>query len=315
MTGLVPHIKTALNTSVAYAQYSDVMEVPVNEYGVGIAANWTSTTPADKTFDSGVKASEVIQDLTYTADVVGVGGNNIQISYTAGGTAGAEVVTLSGTGTLADPYIIDVAIQVGVSTAAQIKAAIEAVPAAAALVDISVTGGGGGQIAQVATPLVGGINNSFSKHTELNPDTITIANHTYITGMKISGITTTGVLPANLALLTPYYVIKVDTNTIKLAASLADAIAGTAVTLTDDGSGTHTLTVAAAAGSCLLEWSVDNVIYETVPSGFGGETVADMTAVAKNMWSVNNVQVCYFRIAFTVTGGVFTGTTVKYTTK
>jgi hypothetical protein len=45
-------------------------------------------------------------------------------------------------------------------------------------------------------------------------------------------------LPAGFDSETDYYVIKVDANTIQLATSRADAMAGTAVDFTDDGTGT-----------------------------------------------------------------------------
>lgn len=56
-------------------------------------------------------------------------------------------------------------------------------------------------------------------------------------------LTTTGTLPAGLALATDYYVIRVDANNFKLASSLANAEAGTAVDITAAaGGGTHTVT-------------------------------------------------------------------------
>ncbi len=53
-------------------------------------------------------------------------------------------------------------------------------------------------------------------------------------------LTTTGTLPAGLALATDYWVIRVNATTIKLATSRANALAGTAVAFSDNGSGTHT---------------------------------------------------------------------------
>ena len=53
-------------------------------------------------------------------------------------------------------------------------------------------------------------------------------------------LTTTGTLPAGLALLTDYWVIRSSATVIQLAASRAEALAGTAVPFTDNGSGTHT---------------------------------------------------------------------------
>jgi len=81
------------------------------------------------------KAQVVIQDLTYDADTTGVGGNDINITYTGGATAGSEVVAVS-------TNDISCQIEDGVSTATQVKTAIDAVPAAAALVDITVSGVG-----------------------------------------------------------------------------------------------------------------------------------------------------------------------------
>lgn len=55
-------------------------------------------------------------------------------------------------------------------------------------------------------------------------------------------LTTTTTLPAGLATATDYYVIKVSDSTFKLATSYANAIAGTAINITDAGTGTHTIT-------------------------------------------------------------------------
>lgn len=63
------------------------------------------------------------------------------------------------------------------------------------------------------------------------------------TGCAVT-LTSTGTLPAGLATSTTYFVIRVDQNagTFKLATSLANADAGTAIDITSAGSGTHTIT-------------------------------------------------------------------------
>lgn len=61
-----------------------------------------------------------------------------------------------------------------------------------------------------------------------------------LTGTRVQ-LTTTTTLPAGLALATDYYVIKIDDSTCKLATSYANAIAGTAINITDAGTGTHTM--------------------------------------------------------------------------
>lgn len=60
-----------------------------------------------------------------------------------------------------------------------------------------------------------------------------------LTGTRVR-LTTTTTLPAGLSLATDYYVIRVSDTTFKLATSYANAVAGTAVDITDAGTGTHT---------------------------------------------------------------------------
>lgn len=55
--------------------------------------------------------------------------------------------------------------------------------------------------------------------------------------------TTSGTLPAGLALATDYWLIRTAATTSNVATSLANAVAGTFLDITDAGSGTHTLTV------------------------------------------------------------------------
>lgn len=74
-------------------------------------------------------------------------------------------------------------------------------------------------------------------------DLITVGSNTdkWITGMK-ARVSTTGVLPTGLVAATDYFVIRASATTIKLASTLANALAGTAIDITAAGSGTHTLT-------------------------------------------------------------------------
>lgn len=77
--------------------------------------------------------------------------------------------------------------------------------------------------------------------TSANPGVVSLTAHGLSTGSCIE-LTTTGTLPTNLSANTNYYVIYVDTGSFRLAASAADAIAGTAIdTSGGSPSGTHTL--------------------------------------------------------------------------
>lgn len=65
--------------------------------------------------------------------------------------------------------------------------------------------------------------------------------HNILTGTRVR-LTTTTTLPAGLALATDYYVIPITGGTTcKLATSYANAVAGTAINITDAGTGTHTM--------------------------------------------------------------------------
>jgi hypothetical protein len=82
-------------------------------------------------------------------------------------------------------------------------------------------------------------------------DTFTAANATEILTAVGHGLQTGdgpirisnsgGALPTGLAAATDYYIIRIDADTFYLAASRALAYAGTNLTFTSDGTGTHTL--------------------------------------------------------------------------
>lgn len=109
------------------------------------------------TYTAGVAASLEVQDITYTADLLGVSGNLISITYTTGATAGSEVVTVVGNA-------ITVQIEDGVSTATQVKAAVDTKAEAAALVNAVITGTAGtAQVAATEDFLVGGVDAYFTE--------------------------------------------------------------------------------------------------------------------------------------------------------
>jgi hypothetical protein len=97
-------------------------------------------------------------------------------------------------------------------------------------------------------------NGSSASFVSLLNDTITINSHPFITGDQItysngggtSIITSTGSLTSGGT----YYVIKYDNDSIKLATTLANANAGTAIDLTGLGTGTsHSITYSGSDAS------------------------------------------------------------------
>lgn len=104
-----------------------------------------------------VKATLVNQGVTLTAVAFGTSGNNITYALTAGGTAGAEVVTVVGNA-------ISVQIQSGVSSITQVRTAINASVAAAALVVATGTSASAVTAPVAATHLAGGIDTVVSNN-------------------------------------------------------------------------------------------------------------------------------------------------------
>lgn len=88
-----------------------------------------------------------------------------------------------------------------------------------------------------------GYGDTFS--ADAGTDIITMTSTTNFPSNILVGtrvrLTTTTTLPAGLALATDYYVIKVTDSTFKLATSYANAVAGTAINITDAGTGIHTM--------------------------------------------------------------------------
>lgn len=75
---------------------------------------------------------------------------------------------------------------------------------------------------------------------DVNPTTnvVSVPAHGLETGYGPVQLTTAGTLPAGLLPLTNYWIISTGTNTLKFAISYANALAGTAVDITDAGTGT-----------------------------------------------------------------------------
>lgn len=87
---------------------------------------------------------------------------------------------------------------------------------------------------------------------DITANSIAITGHGWNTGRSVALTISSGSLPAGLS-ATTYYVIRVNDNSLKLASSLANAEAGTAVDITDYGTAgqTMTLTPNAPVGSAV----------------------------------------------------------------
>lgn len=293
--------------------------------------------------DAGTAASKIIQDLTYTADEVGTGGNAISVTYVDPG-ANDQALSVGVVGSAITVNLATGPAGAITSTATEIKTAVDAFGAAAALVNIAVSGVGANvQTAQVLTLLESGVNPAITSTadqvvtalglvasvtalvditgggagvvtalaatplaTGANPevntadDEITIPTHGLTTGM-LGRLTTTGTLPAGLSLATDYFIIVVDANTIQLATTLANAQAGTAVDITDQGSNgaVNTLTFTAMSGTVIMQKSNDNTNWLNI--GSAEAFSADEVVIFED----EPPSCLYYRLVFAMTAGRF----------
>jgi len=121
-------------------------------------------------------------------------------------------------------------------------------------------------------------NGSDGNVVNHSADTITINNHRFLTGSRVTYTNGGGGNITGLTNGTVYFTIKVDHNTIKLATNASNANSGTAINITGTGTGNaHTLSVA-----------FDGVNKKFVATYDGG-TKAQMTRAAQLFLSHNGV--------------------------
>lgn len=133
---------------------------------------------------------------------------------------------------------------------------------------------------------------------DLANDSIGEPSHGFLTGL-VGQLTTTGTLPTGLAAATDYYVIQVDANTYKLATSASNAEAGTAIDLTDGGTGDHTFTPKALSGASIkYQKSADGVNWTDI-SGAS----ASITAAGEYWYEASNVAYGQIRAVFAIASG------------
>lgn len=102
-------------------------------------------------------------------------------------------------------------------------------------------------------------------------DTCTATAHTYKTTDGPVRVSSSGGLPAGLAAGTDYWIIRASANTFKLATSIANALAGTAVNITTNGTGTQTISARPLVG----EVGTDASLYQAP----GSSTTAFLAGV------------------------------------
>lgn len=129
-----------------------------------------------------------------------------------------------------------------IANASAFSAAATTMPSILMLVDLV----GFYRVTSVTTTTSQAMTNSISSVTNAITSVTAASDyvdHTFYALKEYTRVqlTSSGTLPAGLSLATDYYIIKVNDTRCKFATSYANAVAGTAVDITDAGSGTHTI--------------------------------------------------------------------------
>ncbi len=336
------------DTAIALSQNSAVASLD-RISKIDVTAVITDATPSDKTFDTGTME---VQTFTFPAKAASTAGDYIAF-YDTNGNQWAISLNKSGsdpapTGAIYTAIPSGRKVHVDISadtTAAQVAARVEtAVDALTGFTALIVTDDSAADGTMTFTQTVpGNVANAVPKSaddagagsitaanttqgvaTEVNPtaNTVTVPSHGYTTGLKVTALTTTGTLPAGLSTGTVYYIIVVDSDTIKFATSQANALAGTAVDITGYGTSTavHTIDVAATvAGTAKLQKTNDTpgmvdlgtatwVDLDDTEVDNGNNSYTISAGATKN-WAVWNVGFRALRVNYTMTSGAVTART------
>lgn len=143
-------------------------------------------------------------------------------------------------------------------------------------------------------------NAGVNSEVDIEENTFTIPGNTFPTG-TVFRVTATGTLPAPLLVATDYFVIVVNSNTIQLATSRANALAGTAINITTQGSDGNvtTLTATALSGASITFQCSNNA-----ENWVDIQTATSITVDGSVMLSVANVAYRYFRAVKALTAGI-----------
>ena len=129
-------------------------------------------------------------------------------------------------------------------------------------------------------------------------DVMTKTAHGFKTGLVVRVSNSGGALPSGLLAATDYYVIYVSADTFKLATSLVNANAGTAINITTNGTGTQTVTPTALAGANYKhQISVDGSTW--IDGGGSTNITVSTNVITEKVHPMYN----YIRHVYTLTSG------------
>jgi hypothetical protein len=247
-------------------------------------AGYSPTEPTGAIWTAVAAANKDSVDVTGLADAAAVAAA-VELALNAL-TGFTDVITTDDTA--ADGTMTLTQVEPGAVTNPVVKSTADA--GAGSITGVQTTGG------------VAGVN--------LGSNTAYSAAHGMYTGL-LGRLTTGTTLPAGLSLATDYYLIKVNANEYKFATTLENALAGTAVNITNRGTGTHTFTPTALSASTKLQKSNDGTNWVDVHDDevLGGANSQTISADGAVFWIIPDAGWRYVRQSVTLAAGQLTMTT------
>lgn len=144
----------------------------------------------------------------------------------------------------------------------------------------------------------------------ITTDRVTITAHGQVLGSK-GQLSTSSALPTGLSTSTDYFIIVIDANTVQFASSLVNAVAGTAIDITNAGVGTQTFTPTTSTGNVIkARFSGDDAYYTDITTtnfpACSPATVTVATTTGGNYWDLGRPAARYLNILFTPSAGQIT---------
>ena len=284
---------------------------------VGFTSAVTLTNPADGTLVFTAPSFGLITAFfPHNADDSGVGSITV-VNTSVGGPSPAGALWSSVPA--ANKVVVDITTATTAATVATaVQAGLAGLTGISTTLTVGASSGANIPITQVIRLLMGDPTPSNAGETAIGSitvaqttagvtatvdttaNTITMAAHGFVTGLK-GRLTTTGTLPTGLSTGIDYFVIVIDANTVKLASSLDNALAGTAVVITSQGTsgGVNTFTpTALSGGSVKLQQSVNKTDWFDI----SGQS-ASIATTGTSFFNVSDLYAQYVRAVFTATAG------------
>lgn len=157
-------------------------------------------------------------------------------------------------------------------------------------------------VADVTTPSAGAF--TIANATDI----ATKSTHGFKTGLAVT-VSSDNALPTGLSASTTYYISVLSANTFYFSTTYANALAGTPIDVSDDGTGTHTVTPTTFAGTLKLQYadlSQANTWFD-VPN-----QTKTITADGNSIWEIDYIRMPDWRIYPNITAGYATLSAIAY---